>query len=288
EIAGNLALKDPRIRVFRNPAKLSSAGRNIGIKNATGNIITFIDGHTYIGNNQLLRNIVLLMEKEGLSILSRPQFMNTPHNSFFQKAVSAARKSLIGHGLGSTIYNPEDKRVNPMSSGATYRREVFEKIGLFDEKFDACEDVELNYRAYKNGYDSFTSMKLAVFYYPRASVTDLFRQMKRYGMGRLRLARKHPETLSLGTLLPFFITLSIPLFAVLSLVLNPLYNPLLFLIGSYLLSICGWSLVVSLRENITYLFVLPLIYFSIHFGLGWGFLTELIRTIFGKSAIFDK
>lgn len=281
EIVESLALEDPRLKLFNNPAKLSSSGRNIGVKNATGNIITFIDGHTYISNNQLLRNIVELMEKENLSILSRPQFMDPPYNSFFQKAVSSARKSTIGHGLDSTIYNPEDKRVNPTSSGATYRREVFDKIGLYDEKFDACEDVEFNYRAFKKEYESFTSMKLAVFYYPRASVTDLFRQMKRYGAGRMRLARKHPGTLSLISLIPLFITLGIPAIAVLSLIAEILYYPLCILASLYLLLICGWSLVISIKEDIKYFFVLPPIYFSIHFGLGWGFFTELMRTLFG-------
>ena len=287
EIVKDLASKDSRVKLFNNPGRLSSAGRNVGIKNATGDIITFIDGHTYIDNNQLLKNISQLMEKENLSILSRPQFMDTPHNNFFQKAVSTARTSLIGHGLDSTIYNRNDLKVNPTSSGASYKREVFDKIGLYDERFDACEDVELNFRANKSAYDSFTSMKLAVFYYPRANIKDLFRQMKRYGMGRLRLARKHPETLSIGTLLPFFLTLGLPLIAILSLVVNILYYPLFFLTGFYLLFVCGWSLVISFKKNIKYLFVLPFIYFSIHFGLGWGFMVELIRTIFGESVKFN-
>ena len=150
------------------------------------------------------------MKEKQVSILSRPQLMDTPHNSFFQRAVSLARNSWIGHGRDSTIYSREDAYVDPGSSGASYRREVFEKVGYFDLSFDACEDVEFNYRCAEAGFRSFTSMKLAVYYYPRTSLRGLFRQMRRYGAGRFRLARKHPETLSITTLFPALLVLGLP------------------------------------------------------------------------------
>ena len=121
--------------------------------------------------------------------LSRPQFLDTPENTFFQRAVSLARKSAVGHGLDSTIYTDKDMYVDPSSSGASYKKSVFDEVGYFDERFDACEDVEFNYRVHKSGRRSFTSLALAVYYYPRTGIRSLFKQMKRYGVGRMRLAR---------------------------------------------------------------------------------------------------
>ncbi len=195
EVVKKIAAEEPRVKFLPNPYGLSSGARTIGAKEANGEIIVFIDGHVYIDNSQLLQNTVRLMEDKHVSILSRPQLLDTPNNSFLQRAISLARNSWIGHGRDSTIYSREDKYVDPGSSGASYRREVFDKVGYFDISFDACEDVEFNYRCAQAGFRSFTSLKLAVYYYPRTSLPGLFRQMSRYGTGRFRLALKHPKTL---------------------------------------------------------------------------------------------
>src|SRR5207245_2641608 len=83
-----------------------------------------------------------------------------------------------------------------------YRREVFETVGLFDERFDACEDVDFNHRVEQAGFRCFFTPRVRVRYFPRSSLTGLFRQMERYGRGRVRLLRKHPETFTLAGLLP--------------------------------------------------------------------------------------
>jgi len=283
EIVNNISEADSRVRLIENPGRLSSAGRNVGIKNATGDIVTFIDGHTYIDNDQLLKNIAHYMAEKEISVLSRPQFLDTPENNFFQKAVSLARRSVIGHGLDSTIYTNKEMFVNPASSGASYRRDLFDKIGIYDERFDACEDVELNYRAHLNGYKSYTSPDLAVYYYPRSSIKGLFRQLKRYGQGRYRLFRKHKSSLSLGTMVPVLMTLGIPLGIVVSLLWNPFVYPFIIALAFYLLLITGWSLAIALRKGIRYFFILPLIYPTIHLALGYGFIKEFL---FGKRFDF--
>nr|MBN2276783.1 glycosyltransferase family 2 protein [candidate division Zixibacteria bacterium] len=288
EIVDEIAGQDHRVRLLNNPGRLSSAGRNVGVRMATGEIVTFIDGHTYIDNNQLLKNMVELMRTHNLEILSRPQFLETPDNNHFQGAVAIARKSLIGHGLDSTIYTADDKFVDPGSSGASYRREIFDKIGYYDEIFDACEDVEFNYRASRAGFKSFTSLKLAVYYYPRESLSGLFRQMKRYGIGRYRLFRKFPGSLSAGTLAPLLLTVGIPSLGICAIFIQPLIYLFMAIVGLYILGILGWSLGAAIRHGIRYFFPILLIYPAIHTGLGFGFILEFFRTIFGKGAPSDR
>ena len=283
EIVQAIESRDPRAKSFHNPHGLSSGARTLGAQMATGEIVIFVDGHTWIDNEQIFKNTVRLMAEKEVSILSRPQFLDTPDNDYFQRAVSLARQSVIGHGLDSTIYTREEKYVDPASSGAAYRREVFDRVGYFDPSFDACEDVEFNYRCARAGFRSFTSMKLAVYYYPRSSLGALFQQMTRYGVGRFRLARKHPRSLSLGTLIPAFFTGGMPLLGILG-----LFWPLagaLFLIAwfAYALIVLLSSLSVAFRHGWAYLPVLPGIYFVIHTGLGWGFLRELCASALKSS-----
>ena len=284
EIVQEIAAREPRVKYFYNPKRWSSSARNVGAKNATGEIVTYVDGHTYIDNNQLFKSVALALKENNLQVLSRPQFLETPENNHFQRAVALARRSAVGHGLDSTIYTDKDMIVNPTSSGATYTKAVFEKIGYYDERFDACEDVEFNFRVAQAGFDSFTSLKLAVYYYPRESLRGLFKQMKRYGVGRFRLFRKHPSSLGIGTLVPFLFTVGVPLMALLSLLHPVFFYLFLAAVAPYLLMIGASSLAVCAKNGWSYLPILPPIYVVIHTGLGWGFTVELLRTLFGGRA----
>jgi succinoglycan biosynthesis protein ExoA len=282
-IVEEIAAGDPRVKLLSNPKRLSSAARNIGAKAARGDIITYIDGHVYIDNGRLLKDVAGIMGDRKVSVLSRPQFLDTPGNSFFQQAVAAARKSIFGHGLDSTIYTREDKFVDPDSSGAAYRREVFEKVGYFDEDFDAAEDWEFNYRVGRAGFKSFTSFRLAVYYYPRKNLVGLFRQMKRYGIGRFRFLIKHRRGLSSGTLFPVLFVMGLIILPLLSLI-SGLGTVLLgIFLGSYLAIDLFFSIIASIKNNFRFLIVLPPIYFIIHAGTGWGFISEALRRLTGKS-----
>lgn len=287
EIVSSYASRDSRLRLLPNPQRLSSAGRALGTMQATGEIITFVDGHTFIDNDQLLKSTVELMKEKEVQVLSRPQFLETPENDDFQQAVALARQSFLGHGLDSTIYTREDRYVDPTSSGATYRKEVFKEVGSFDSRFDACEDVEFNHRVAKRGYRSYTSMRLAVFYYPRQDLAGLFRQMARYGIGRCRLARKHPDTLGLGTLMPFLFVLGLTLIAVTGLFWRQAAGLAVFLASFYLLTVCTTSLILGLKKGWRVARKLPPIFAAIHIGLGFGFGVELFRTVTGQAVKFE-
>jgi glycosyltransferase involved in cell wall biosynthesis len=272
EIVNEKINDDSRISLYLNPKRLSSAARNIGVKKAKGSIVTFIDGHIYIDNQTLLKNIAVLMDDKQVSVLSRPQFLDTPENSDFQKAVSAARKSLFGHGLDSTIYLKEEKYVDPTSSAASYKSEVFEKAGFFDENFDAAEDLEFNYRVGASGFTSFSSMKVAVYYYPRDDFKSLFKQMMRYGIGRFRFFKKHKKDYGSGAAL-----LAISLVTMLILSILSLFSALaagfwIICILTYLIASVLGSLSALRENNVKTALYLPMIYPVIHAGLALGFL----------------
>jgi glycosyltransferase involved in cell wall biosynthesis len=285
EIVKNLRQRDSRIHLYTNPRKLSSAARNIGIRNSTGEIILFIDGHVFIDNDDLLLNIAKIMQEKNVAVLSRPQLLKPPDNSFFQNAVAYARESWLGHGLDSTIYSLEEKYVNPTSSGAAYKREVIEKVGYFDENFDAAEDVEFNYRVHVNGYRAFTSGKFIVYYYPRRTLPALFKQMKRYGYGRYQFMKKHKTDFSSGAalLLIFFLFLLILFFS------GFLFPQAHFLVGMlfifYLLAVLSESVRIGIKQGLLYSLIVPAIFPVIHLGLAYGMLAGILSDL---SIYFKK
>jgi len=274
DIVREIARIDARVRFLENPKQLSSSARNIGARNARGEVITYIDAHVYIDNDQLLKKTAEYIREHHLDVLSRPQFLDAPGITPFQDAVALARKSRIGHGLDSTIFLTEDRFIEPYSSGASYTRKVFSAIGYFDEAFDAAEDVEFNYRCGKAGFNSFTSMNLAVYYFPRENLKDLFRQMTRYGVGRMRLFRKHRAGMASGPLLLGFLFGVYLFLASASIFFSPLRLTCLILAVLYATSCIADCLIIDLKRTVRHLFRLIPIFLCIHLGLLHGLFRE--------------
>jgi glycosyltransferase involved in cell wall biosynthesis len=272
------------IRLLRNPAQRSSAGRNVGARNARGEYVIFIDGHCHIPSKTLLVDVVELFDKTGVDCLCRPQPLTMPGETLFQEVVGHARATVLGHGRDSTIYATElEGSVNPCSSGAMYRRNVFERVGYYDETFDACEDVEFNYRVFNAGLTSYLSSRLAVFYQPRTSLSSLWQQMIRYGRGRFRLIRKHRGAFSLSQVLPAAVLLWFVIGGIASLFSRLFAACFLVTLAIYLLIVLGFSIALGLRYGWRHLLQSPAVYFVIHFGLGAGFLAEFLAAVRGRS-----
>lgn len=279
-VIGQWSKKFPQVKLLDNPKGRSSAGRNIGFRAGRGDYFVVIDGHCFIPDMYLLENIVTCFEKSGADCLGRPQPLDPPGLSDFQKGVALARGARIGHGGDSFIFCEYTGFVSPTSNGAVYGRKVFERVGYVDEFFDACEDVEFNYRIKKSGLICYMDPSLTVQYYPRESLSSLFKQLSRYGVGRRRFVRKHPEAFTLNQLIPalFVLGLGFLLSCLLLLSISDLCLTAASVLAmpylAYLGLIALYSIDLSLRNNWKNIYILPQIFFVIHFSLGWGFLKE--------------
>lgn len=181
----------PNLRLLDNPRKLSGAGRNVGATAARGKYVLFLDGHCALPRRDYLVRLVELFESTGAACLARPQPLNRMADSGWAAVISAARHSWLGHDPASYIYGGPPGFADPRSAGAAYLRSAIERLGGYDERFDACEDVEFNHRVAAAGLPSYLHPDLSVPYRPRSSPGSLFRQMFRYGRGRARLMAKH-------------------------------------------------------------------------------------------------
>jgi succinoglycan biosynthesis protein ExoA len=268
------------VRLLHNPMRLSSAGRNVGARVARGEYIFFIDGHCVIPSKSMLSDAVLLFENTGCDCLCRPQPLTVDGIGRIQAVVAHARGTAFGHGTDSTIYNTEyEGPIEPMSAGALYRKSVFSKIGYYDESFDACEDVEFNFRVFKAGLKSWISPKLTVLYHPRGSFNGLWKQMMRYGRGRCRLVCKHPDALTFGQLVPALFLLWIFTAAVGSVLWLGFSLLLAFSFGIYFATALVFAISLARRYGLGHFFLSPLAFMTIHFGLGAGFLADTSKII---------
>jgi succinoglycan biosynthesis protein ExoA len=277
EIVRRLMSRHHNLRLLGNPGRLSSAGRNRAIEAARGDLVVVIDGHCDLQNPHYLRHLAEAFDRSGADCVGRPQPLDVSQATPLQRAIAAARSSRLGHQPESHIYSGAEGFVPPQSVAVAYRRSVFEKVGLFDETFDACEDVEFNHRVDRAGLRCFFTPRVKVYYHPRDSLTGLFRQLARYGQGRVRLLRKHPETFSVPCLVPGAFLLGLLLGPVLGLLSSWLLLVDAGVVGLYALAVAvACAGCVARTRDWQMLPWLPLVFVAIHLGAGWGILTELL------------
>lgn len=279
EIVSKIARANPRVILMSNHGRLPSSGRNVGFKNGKGDIFLVIDGHCLINNRQLLKNVAECFNKSGAQCLGRPQPFIIPEKRDEQRAIALARTSWLGHSGNSLIHADREGFVSPVSVGCAYKREVFEKIGYVDESFDACEDVEFNFRVEKAGLKTYFSNKIAVYYYPRKNISELWKQLVRYGEGRARFISRHPAAVNLDIFLPLIFLSGVftgP-FAI-------FINKFLFLF--YLLSLLVYLSIISFEsvrlsgsDGFSFKVILMKAFFIIHTGLGFGFAKGVVREL---------
>lgn len=270
---------DFNLTVINNPKRRSSAARNLAVKSARGDYILLIDGHVHIPSQSLLSHYGTAAIEQNAKVIGRPQPLNPPGISKFQRTLALARSSFLAHSGESFIYSDKACWTSPISIGVMYHKSIFDDVGLFDEEFDAAEDLEFNYRLEKSGYQCYTSSNFSVNYYPRENLSGLFQQMQRYGYGRALFINKHPERFTLETIIPagFFLFLCL--------------LPLCLLIGGWVKSVWFGTAFLyiailtiesfRLKKGTTdvYLGYIAPIIFCVHLGMGLGFIKGIAKII---------
>lgn len=267
------------LKLVFNCGKLSSCGRNTAIRHATKDVVVIVDGHCHVPDRDYLKNLSEAFAASGADSLGRPQPLDIDNPTPFQRAVSAARSSRLGHNPDSDIYSNEAKFVPPQSTAVAYSRSVFARIGLFDNEFDACEDVEFNERVHAAGLTCYFTPTVKIVYEPRGSFRALFYQLGRYGGGRAKLAFKHPKSLSAPALVPPLWALWV-IFCPCLVICSELFG--LLWLGSlalYTAVLIGAGFVLGRGKPASVAVRIPMVFVAIHFGFAWGFWKEVVKQV---------
>ncbi|MDY6847321.1 MAG: glycosyltransferase family 2 protein [Chloroflexota bacterium] len=264
----------PNLYVFDNPKKIVPTGLNILIGQAKGEVIIRVDGHTII-NPDYVRQCVRLLRSSGADNVGGR--MDARGENFFGEVVALATSSLFGIGGARFHYSDKEEWVDTVYMGA-WKREIFEKIGLFDEELVRNQDDEFNYRLRKFGGKILLSPKIKSTYTPRGSIKSLWKQYFQYGFWKVRVLQKHPKQMSLRQFVPPTFVLALFIGLVLGLFSHWGRIFLLAVIGSYLITDLVISFNISLRAKyLRYIILLPFVFATVHFGYGFGFLIGLIK-----------
>ena len=258
------------IKVVDNPNRTAPYAMNIGVKNASGSIIIRIDGHAYM-KNDFVEQCVLALEKHK-SVVCVGGSIITINENAIGEAIALAMSSPFGVGDAKFRYSQEEVLVDTLAFGA-YRKEIFEKVGLFDEELVRNQDDEFNFRVIKSGEKILLNPKIKSYYYGRTSIKKLFKQYFQYGYWKVRVGQKHKQVTSIRQLVPFIFVMSLSILSILSFV-NKIF--LMMLIAEILLySTCliVFSIKVSCKGNkLKYTWLLPIIFLTLHSSYGIGYM----------------
>lgn len=150
-----------------------SVAVNEGIKRAKSEFVALLNNDTEL-DKEWLKQLYLAINKDEKIFSCCSKMLRYDNRNIIDDVgdeyniLGWATKT--GDGKDSSDY-VEDRYVFSSCAGAAiYRREIFDEIGLFDEKFFAYfEDVDISYRANIYGYKNLFASKAIVYHIGSAS-----------------------------------------------------------------------------------------------------------------------
>jgi len=267
EIIQSYQSEHPHIHLIDNPGKIAPTGLNAAIRQAKGDVIVRVDGHALL-DPDYVRSCVEQLQQTDADCVGGA--WESRGNGYMGEAIAAAMSSRFGIGnsgfrVVSTTAAP--KLVDTVPFGA-YRRDVFERIGLFNEKMVRHQDYELCYRLRQADGNILLLPEVRAVYYVRATLAKLWRQYWQYGVWKGRFLRVYPHSLKLRHMVPPLFVLAIVISSLLAL-LVPSWGWLAgVVLGAYTLFMFVALLNLIYQGKSKYLPLLPVIIACLH--LSWG------------------
>ena len=294
-LVNEFASRYPCLKLLDNPRRIIPVAMNIGIRNGRGEVILRVDGHCFLEPDYIHQCLKHLYET-GADNVGGPAW--AVGESYIGKAIALALGSPLGHGGSSFRYSQEEHYVDTVFLGA-FRRELFDRVGFYDESFPCGEDYELNHRILEAGGKVLLTPSIKVRYLTRSSLWAFCRQYFRYGFWRFQLIRKHRRALRIRHLATAGFGLAL-IISALAALLNfapwpvpsrtggpdRLSLPFLAVISSYLVISVISSLLIACWWGWRYLPILPVVFACLHLSWGSGFLWSLMKTVLLRG--FDR
>jgi succinoglycan biosynthesis protein ExoA len=259
------------VRLVDNPSRCQAAGYNAAIKEARGTIVCIVHAHAKYAKNYLA---ACLSVRERTGATSVGGVIRHRGEGIVGEAIALAMSSPLGVGDSQYRHAKREQWCDSIM-GAFLDREIFDKVGLYNESNLVNEDCEFNYRLRAAGYRIFLSPSIEATYYVRSSLLKLSRQYLRYGFFRRWTEVQHPGSVPLRVYAPPILVLGLVASIGLALAHQTLLAAILpALYGGFLALGFIDGIQRSRRFSVALLEPLAIATMHLAFGTGWlrGFL----------------
>lgn len=263
---------DITIKVVDNPKGIAPTGLNAAIFEAVGAIIVRVDGHCEIAPDYVT-NCVRYLNGNRAEVVGGP--IETIGETAAAQAIAVAMSS--NFGVGGSAFRCVDDREMFVDTVAFpgYKREIFDRLGGFNEELVRNQDDEFSYRLRKSGGKILLAPDVRSRYYSRSNLKSLWRQYYQYGFWKVRVLQLHPKQMSLRQFVPFGFVVTIIILTSLSLFSSFAGGVLAALAGLYALANLAAVINAASRVKLVSLPLVSVSFAILHFSYGFGFLAGL-------------
>ncbi|MFZ1970722.1 MAG: glycosyltransferase [Candidatus Nanoarchaeia archaeon] len=206
QVIKELAKKNHKILAVQTPHNTGNAAgsKNYGARFATAELIGFSDDDSSPERTAISKMVGFFNEEKTGAVTSSVLVLNNKNiierlQAIEYRMIVFTRKLL---GFADAIY------VTP-GPLAIYKKEVFDKIGGFDEK-NLTEDIEITWNMISKGYNVRMSSQSKVYTEVPSNIKVWFKQRLRWNIGGVQTIQKYRKTFlkkgMLGSfIIPFFI-----------------------------------------------------------------------------------
>lgn len=281
EILEKYIEKYPFIRLLDNPKRITPCALNLGIKDVKGELILWMSAHNKYDKEYILKCITY-MERFSADAVGGAIKVIPRNDRLIDKMVCDS----LSHpfGVGSSIYRTG--ALSPQwvdtAFGICYKKEVFDKIGLFNEKLIRGQDMEFSLRMKKAGLKILLAPEIISYYYARSDLKTFIRHNFKNGLWAIlpfKFTTHMP--VSWRHLVPLTFVLSIIGFGLLG--FFSLFSRLIFLLIISLYFLCNlyFCFRITVKEKkFKLLFPIPFTFFCLHFCYGLGSFFGLAQCLF--------
>jgi glycosyltransferase involved in cell wall biosynthesis len=236
------------VKILVEEGKGPNYARNLGVQNASGEIVAFIDGDCKPDKGWLKALVENFASPETGCVGGTIAVWNG--ESYLARYGFWAKIPVMPRFESRMTQHINRFNELPVSANMAVKKEVFAKVGLFDTVFrGGFEETDLLWRIVKAGYKIIADPKAIVYHRHRTTLKGLLKQTWAYGIGAGLYCRKHPDSpvtrkyhryktaflMSIGGL-------------VLSIALATLYSPTFYILTAFIvLAPLGWSTSHSIR-----------------------------------------
>lgn len=259
-----------KIKIIKNELKITPVALNLGIKEATGDYIMIAGAHATYSKNYISACIERL-EKDKCDIAGGSVITKPGKETTIAKAIA----NVLSHpfGVGGAKYrtgNEKEEYVDTVAYGI-YKREVFEKVGLFVPQLKRNQDIEMNLRLKKAGMKIMLVPEAKSYYYARDNYNDLLKNNFQNGLWVILSTHYSKKGFSLRHIIPLLFVLFL-LFGTIASIFSPIARiPFFLVLSIYIVLTIYFSLKISMKNKNSNLFFPTFISFWIlHISYGLG------------------
>lgn len=261
------------VSILTNKKKILAAGWNMGIKEAKGKYVVRIDAHAKASKDFLKKNMETMSRmKEDVACVGGKLTSVSLREG--DQTIGKILSSPFGIGNSKFRYSDKSQYTDTVAFGM-YKREVFEKVGFFDETLERNQDNNMHNRIRKAGYKFYYNPEIKSNYYVRNSLKKMLRQGFLNGKWNIIVFRQDKKSLSIRHIIPLAFVLSIIGLIILSFV-NKIF--LYILVAEMILYfVLGTIFAIQKTKNILEIIKMLLYFLLLHLSYGTGSLISIFH-----------